>query len=194
MIYTYIHLLISLWVVVYQARRRDRNLPYWPIEVSRMAASGPGALLWLRLSSVGLIMPLAMDNALSQQTLFGWVSLLVVAFVPDNWWWLGHMAGVAGLGVAAVWQAYNTSQWALCGVAFVVWAARLFIKTMAVIWWEQRRSLFDAGSVDRNRDGVQLAKQLMFGERLFRDSRTRRAFQLTGLLQWVALGLCVLIF
>ena len=199
MFYTKLHLFLTVVAVQVAALLVDRSTPYWPIEISRMAASGPVALLAFRTGALALGAPLAMDGAWSRPVLLLWLAMVIIACVDDVTSWLVHMMGVALLGVSACWQTYTLGRRAtpiLLAAAFV-FAIRLVLKA-STVWWNEvggharpLSSLLDATTFHGI---VSHSAALMFGTRTFKSPWTRAAFSVGGALQWVVFAILSLLY
>jgi hypothetical protein len=165
----------------------DRNLPYFPIEISRMAASGP---LALRTFRVGLSTPLAiliiMEHGMSNGPIWlGWLALQLIIWFDDINYWLGHMAGVTLLGMSTVWALYlEPSKWIFFTIAGLLWCLRLAFKAASVWLFEltpNEKDVFDTRLISRIFDR---SLNIMYGIGHAPHPLTVASFQLAGGLQW----------
>ena len=178
----------------------DKAVPYWPIEVSRMAASGRCALASFRIGALAMAVPITLDRAWSGPVAVLYTALVIIALVDDVWSPAGHMAGVALLGAASVWQTYLRGFDAvpIFAAAGVVFCARLVAKA-ATVWWcemsgtdkKQRPQLMRLSTWQ---EIATHALQLMFGKRQFHSQWTKLAFRAGGVLQWTVFGILSLLF
>lgn len=133
------HLLISI-VWIQCIGLKHGNVPYFPIEISRTAASCAMTKSIFLLTAVtlgGTLLQLrAFDNDLD---MFGmWVGLFIVAMYPDDESWGAHMFGLAVLVFGFVVKAYKCQnrRHALKIVvsALALYLLRIVLK-VAVVWW-----------------------------------------------------------
>ncbi len=155
-----------------------QTLPYFPIELSRMLATGPWATWVFRITLALIAIVYARADPWRAAACF---CALGVSVVRDDVSWLGHMVFVWGLllvAVARVWVANRAAQYVVL-LALVTYAARIVLKVNALArcgevgWTELRRSFA-------------YSQEIMTGARRIRNDDVRSAFQLGGLLQWLA--------
>ena len=182
----------------------EDKVPYLPIEVSRMAASGPLALMVFRSGAIAMFVPLTMEHEWSGPAALLYVALVVIALVDDAWSQAGHMVGVVMLFCAAVWQTWQRGADAVpilvtAGVGF---GLRLVAKAGTVWLFEMKgnsahpkhrcKSAVDVQT--QLREIATWSMQLMFGQRQFRSRWTKTAFRAAGVLQWVVFGILAFLF
>lgn len=101
----------------------DGSVPYFPIEISRTAASSPTATHVLGAGILSMLPLLYRTNTLNVMTYGMWLGLAIVAIVPDTVSKSGHMAGVAVLYIAALARIFTE----LNAAAFMHFLCSLFI-------------------------------------------------------------------
>lgn len=190
MFHVKLHLFLTVVCVQVAALFVDRNVPYWPIEISRMAASGPMALQAFRIGTLTLGAAMAMDGTWTEPVLLLlWLAMFIIAWVDDVTSQTGHMFGVALLGASACWQTSLRGREAvpIFVIASVVFVARLVLKA-STVWWNEvggrNLPLFHLLLPKTWFRIASHAKALMFGERAFKSVWTHTAFATAGALQW----------
>lgn len=174
-----------VFVTAMAAKVIDCNLPYFPIEISRMAASGPFALNIFR---IGLSLPLAIllflleEGGYCTPRWLAWVALQIIIWLDDVHYWGWHMVGVVLLGASAVWALYiEPAHLSIFLIAGVIWCIRLALKGMSVWFLELNDNERRISHVfDRSLD-------IMYGigYGMNPDPATVVCFQIAGALQWV---------
>lgn len=155
----------------------DRNTPYFPIEISRILASGPHAY-WSFVIPVIACLPIVPHNLYA---LLSWICIVGIAVVDDKTSWQLHMLFVAGLMSVAVIKAFaSQEQLFIIGMAFFLYAIRIVFKVAAVLLFYNAKTLSDVKDV---------SIQIMFGTIQPANSAMLLAFQLGGVLQWIVLVL-----
>lgn len=171
-------LLLSITYTLLMGLAFDPPAPYFPIEISRVLATGPHAY-WSFIVTTLLLFPWV-PHTWSAMT--SWACVLGIGIVDDKTSWLVHMLFVAGIFVAATAAAMSSREhlFILC-VAACLYMARLVFKAGAVALFElQSWSL--AAIKDRS-------MHIMYGTAVCKSQATLLVFQLGGVLQWVVLWL-----
>ena len=190
MFWAKLHILLVVCAVQHAAVFVDNALPYWPIEVSRMAASGPVALQRFQWGMTLLGVTLLASGELSAINGALWAALVIIAWVDDVTSWAIHMVGVALMGVVVAWQVWTnarTHTWAL-GAAGFIYGIRVVAKAAAVVWYELPPSGVTMEAVfARSMDIMQGRAKCHAPVSLF-------VFQAGGVLQWVVFLLFSAVF
>ena len=197
-----LHLLATVAAVMYAALFIDKRLPYWPIEISRMAASGPAALSVFR-AGVTLLLVTIIYGEGSHLATWLWVALMQIAWLDDVTSFAGHMAGVVQLGLTCAVQAYAVGQpalWPFCAAA-VIFVSRLWLKAYACVcedMADRRYQLSQFDSVAKVVAYVQhlmhIGKDIMMGAREAKTTTGRVAFRFGGVGQWLVFVLLGSVF
>lgn len=98
-----LHLLIT--IICTQVAALLFNVPYFPIEISRTAASGPISSLVFRFGLFSLIVTLLLTGTLNNQTLLLWLSLSMIALFNDKSYFWIHMLGFGIMLALSTYQA-----------------------------------------------------------------------------------------
>ena len=168
------------------------KLPYYPTEVSRMAASGPVPDAIFKAGLFGLVITLYLNNALNQQTGLLWTSLIAIAAFDTVRYPVIHLAGVGALMSAAAYATYCKGRHAMIPLfaAFSIYIFRVALKVLVVFFYEMSikelniwsftqislyRELFDKGMAISTY-GAEACN--------FAPERVIPIFQLCGVLQW----------
>jgi prepilin signal peptidase PulO-like enzyme (type II secretory pathway) len=184
-----------------------RALPYWPIEVSRTAASsrrsywtflaGIAALvLWhvltmIQRAAADVALPALEWPALSLQ----YSGLLVLAAVDDETSLPVHMVGVALFAVGAVANAAALGHATVLRAveyALLVYGARSVVRVAAVLQWEQLEVVPPLPVRERLRRAAMHAQALMYNGDFRRPDRTLWVFRAGAVAQYAALALFAL--
>ncbi len=194
MLYVKLHLLVTVLIVQTLALLdRVSTLPYFPIEISRTAASSHMAGLAFRAGAVTSFVTLYYTDALNWVTLLLWVGLMIIAFVPDNLHFAGHMSGVGVVFVASLLQAWDRPNGLIIlTVAMLLFLSRNVLKFL-VLQHDSRASWF---SLDLYKEVTARNFAIMFSP----PGQTQVApdvlnvFRLGGVLQWVSFCTLSLLF
>lgn len=183
-----IHMLATVLGVMASALFVDKKVPYFPIEVSRMAASGPVALLVFRIGCCSLLITTSVfDGTPSPTILLLCISLAVIAVVDDVTSWIVHMMGVLGLFVSACIQVHSKPVllYTCLLPAGLIYITRVILKGLAVHFLERKQTMATLFDSDVMRGNVIYAADIMFGKRKAIYTETALLFSLGGFLQWV---------
>jgi hypothetical protein len=189
-----VHLLAT--VLVTQALALyEGKVPYFPIEISRTAASSPMAMRSLTTGFATLLITLVYTHTLNAVTLTMWGGLMIVALVPDTFSWALHMLGVAIVLVAACVHVYHRRDMALLPTLVcvgTVYGIRLVLKAGVMLALDPQ-SCASRGQPLGTMMSVLFSRTLdvmMHGPLAFGDAETWRqvapVFKVCGVLQWVA--------
>jgi hypothetical protein len=162
----------------------DKNtaLPYFPIEISRSAASSVIAGNIMKIGFVTLPATMYFTSSFSFTALLLWMGLVVVAFVPDTMSLGLHMSGVALVFGAASLQMRQGTDFILVGFGLTMYVLRIIFKAMAllardsVLYILMAEMGFINAFILRN-------QSIMFGAAV--ATEVLPFYQLSGVLQWV---------
>lgn len=117
------------------------NLPYFPIEVSRTAASDPLALNAFRIGILTLIFTLQTTEPYHTAKLFVWLALVCIAVFDDENYKMLHVVGLVMLGFGMAWLAALRKPygWPILLTAAVIYGIRLVFKFGVLYWFEMDR-------------------------------------------------------
>ena len=151
------------------------SLPYFPIEVSLLAASSVRSAWVLRIGSLLSSLVLFYEKGLWEHLVacFGFVLL---AWFDDTHYYVMHMVGVVVMLLGAI----PLVPWRVQVSAMILFVARILMKVTMVITKEslfQPRLLFD-----------ELRNIMLFGTS---SEDTLMVFRVTGALQWVVFYLLI---
>ena len=192
-----IHMFATVVGVMLTSLFVDKKLPYFPIEVSRMAASGPVALLTFRIGCTTLFLTTwAIDGFPSYNIILLCVSLAVIAIFDDVRSLLGHMLGILGLAVCASIQVWSKPLlvWTCLVPAAAIYLLRVILKAYFIHFWERRQPFRLLFNVHVQEENVLYGVDLMFGKRKFVYAETEMIFELGGFLQWVVFVILGVLF
>lgn len=159
--------------------------PYFPIEISRCAASNPVAH---RMFSLGMLIliPVYFLTANTQKD-YAYVmpilnALSLIGTFNDVENYELHMLGVIMFVVFVAFKIYSEKRSpTIFAIGFAFYCVRFAIKLHALWFFENAASESYAMIVQRNFD-------IMFGRAWLPHPRTLVAFQFAGLFQWIFLG------
>lgn len=181
------------------ALRVDRALPYFPIEISRMAASGPAALWRFRLGVTLLpLTALATDiGSFGELALamlaFAWVGLMFVAWFDDKYFWNEHMAGLYAMAAALFVLGYETlgrDAWPRLALVAATSLIAKAMKVATIVALESGDDYRQYATLEAPAMLLARGNGIMMGEEVPKHAFTRAAFRAGGVLQWA--GFCVL--
>jgi hypothetical protein len=192
------HVFVTIFCSLTLAALEDA-CPYFPIEISRAAATSSLAGTALQAGVTLLPITLAATRTLEGLTLVVWVGLLIVAFVPDTVHRGMHRLGVAVVLLAILLHAWRNEKadGAAIACGIVLYGLRIVLKAAAIVWFDHE-TRFICLAAARSGElthmaaavGLRCIDVTFRGSAVFRDSRTWQqvapVFQLCGVLQWVA--------
>jgi len=165
------------------------KVPYFPIEVSRTAASGRIPMGVFRCGILSLIITLLVSNTLDWQTFTVWLSLSLICCADDVNHWFLHMTGVFSLILVAAYSIYERGEAALIPfvVAIMLYLVRLLVKFLVITFYEiwEERSL----SMRFLRLNIEHHMNIMYeGAKVCkRPDIVIPVFKASGVLQWALL-------
>ncbi len=175
-----IHLLVTIIATQVVALFYERTVPYFPIEISRTAASGKTSLLTFRVGILTIILSLLWTGQLTLITFLLWIGLSIVAVFDDVSYWGLHMIGV---GVVFVIMTVHTFQHGammpiLC--ALIIYGLRFVLDAGTLLYYEQ--CAFDITHF------TTLHKDIMYRGSIAckRPDIVIPVYRIGGLLQWTA--------
>jgi len=190
------HVLATIVATQIVALLVDRSVPYFPIEVSRTAASGPTALCTMRVGFVLLLPVLVWQQQLTMPTLWLWAALVCIAVADDVRYWTVHMLGVAMMLPPLVVGAWSRSAMVPVLVGVSLYLFRLVIKTTVLIVYEvpvgEQRAQYKQGIQTWLRWLVAkvmergMAVMYRGADACQHPSVVMPVFKICGVLQWVA--------
>lgn len=181
------------------------GVPYFPIEISRTAASRPYANFIFALGTTCLIIPMYFDNMLETASyIIMYFGLLFVAIYDDVTAWVPHMCGVVmiimGFVLNYIREYSNTNKskndynFRILVIAHILFIFRVLMKVMVILKIELGLPLFRYNTwlsflIDSlYRDNVfTIAMDIMYNGKKYNtyNDTTIMVFKLAGILQWV---------
>lgn len=154
--------------------------PYFPIEISRCAASGAHHIFSMGLFESFLVYAATLKQGvpLSPLVILIWAALSIIGFFNDVDHWLIHMIGVTILVVAVALKIKEEKRsFGVFWFAFAVYFSRFIFKAQALLFLEHAD------------DPLQHNFDIMFGHAAPLHPRTLLAFQFAGFFQWIFLAM-----
>jgi hypothetical protein len=153
--------------------------PYFPIEISRCLASNAFVTRTFFFALAALPVAASRFDRLSladvtRAHVITYAALWAIAGFDDVEHWALHMLGVALLGVGALRMAWTHNKMDVIVVAGLVYASRLVLKVVVLVWFEGVRSLHEIGAVAAN---IMYTGQCV-------SPHTLTVFKACGVLQW----------
>lgn len=200
-----IHLLSTV-LVTQAAALYDGAVPYFPIEISRTAASSPRASNALATGFCTLILTLFYTQTLDSITFAMWLGLVILALVPDSKNWALHMFGVWIVFAAACAHVYrrreDVSLLPPLVYATAFYLFRIALRTLVILNFDPKAQAAVLALTMRGERNVPKVLKVLFDRAmdvmmrgplaLDEDHRTEvwnrigPAFKLCGVLQWVS--------
>ena len=179
-----VHMLITVLSMINNALFIEKKLPYFPIELSRMAASGPTANLVFRCCTL-LPTTYVFDGPPSPTTLLLCLSIAIVALFDDVRSLAIHMLGVLGIFYCACIQAYNRPVllYTCLIPACIIYIVRIILKGLVVHFLERKQNMATLCDVDVQRGNVIYGADIMYGRKKAKYTETTMIFILGGFLQ-----------
>jgi hypothetical protein len=168
------------------------KVPYFPIEVSRTAASGPIPLTIFRTGIVSIIVTLFITKSLSVQTVMVWLALSIICLFDDVNYWLIHMSGLLGLILVSLYSVYARGKSSIAPflMALTIYGLRNVMKACLIALVETNPKEFD-GIFSRQWLRFQFNRHMAImyqGESAcLYPEFIMPAFKISAVLQWVLL-------
>ena len=168
------------------------DVPYFPIEVSRTAASSKLGLFVFRVGMCSSITSLLFYyRVLAYNHFFAWVSLVTIAVFDDIKWPAMHVVGLVMLATSGTIAAYtaNNGAYLVC-LAALLTIIRLAVRGLAILKYE-------SNDVDVYEDRMWSLKRLVYrcilafrrSAHIMKTGQTEQKvliwFRVSGVLQWV---------
>jgi hypothetical protein len=184
----HVHLITTILLVQFSAVWLDKasSLPYFPIEISRTAASSPLARVILKAGFTSLIGTCLLTQSLTWPRFVLWLGLMLVAWFPDTEHMSLHMSGVAILFVAScmtLWTGWSRQRGMLVVFAVFVYGMRIVFKWV-VLWLTDPRLVQFQASHGLVKGFALRNQEIMFGRESVPPD-TEAFFKLSGVLQWI---------
>jgi hypothetical protein len=139
-----IHLLVTVILTQITSIWIDKNYPYFPIEVSRSAASGYYSMLVFNLGIQSLIITMFISEILCWDYFWLYVSLSLIAYYDDVTSWHLHMIGVMLLFITSINLLRHTKTFRkdvfYIGLAVFTYALRIVLKVCVIYNFEVNES------------------------------------------------------
>jgi hypothetical protein len=162
---SFLFLIAATWIGSYI----DGSVPYFPIEISRTAASGRYGYFGLCLGTI-VFCPYIQGRA---DGWISWIGLLILALVDDKMSWNVHMLGVFIMLFGVALSNVNLTLLFLLGLLFF---SRVVIRFIVV-------SAYEVNHVTIH-NIIQKNKEIMYSGKCAYPI-TLLVFKLSGVLQWV---------
>ena len=171
----------------------DGAVPFFPIEISRTAASSPRATNTLATGFATLIVTMIYTKTLDAVTFSLWLGLMVIALVPDSVSWTVHMLGVVALVAAACAHVYRRRQIALVPpllCALAIYGIRIVFK-LVLLFTVDKQVIAAAASnklsiaFERSMD-IMMRGPLAYNNDPELWNLVGPTFKICGVLQWAA--------
>lgn len=174
-----VHLLVTIIATQLVALFYDRKVPYFPIEISRTAASGQTSLLTFRVGVLSILLTLFWTGHLTLTTFILWIGLSIVAVFDDVSHWGLHMMGVAVVfTVMAVRSIEHGSMPVIYAV--IIYGVRFLLDAATLVTYE--KCAFSPSSF------TALHKDIMYRGAVAckRPDVVIPVYRIGGVLQWAA--------
>lgn len=167
------------------------NVPYFPTEISRNAASGVIPLTIFRFGFFTLIFTLLRANALTWTTFMLWISLVLIAAFDDFNYIFLHSVGVGSLIVSAACNVYyykwNAGIIPFCS-ALLIYGMRGLMKVLTVTYAEMASEEISNITGFYTFFCLRHSKIMYTGAKgCFNAEMTIPVFKFAGVLQWAIL-------
>lgn len=132
-----LHLLASILATQVFALWDSKNLPYFPIEISRTAASSPLATRSLQVGFSTLLVTMVLSGAATWARGLMWLGIMIVAFVPDTLHKVLHIVGVLVVFAAAIMDLAWTGRMYFVFLAGLIYALRTVFLFSSLVWIDE---------------------------------------------------------
>ncbi len=162
------------------------NVPYFPIEISRLAASGHWAshIFKWGLAVIPILFFVFPISSGDPVLVFIFLNLQLVTFWNDVDHWFIHMLGVVGMGISAtvhVLLTWTPEKAFILLIAIVIWMVRLILKATMVVLYEAPEK-YTPYSVGKRSVSIMYTGKC-------NNPYTLQVFKLCGVLQWIVFAL-----
>lgn len=183
MFYAKLHFVVTVMLTQAAALLDPAStLPFFPIEISRTAASSVYATAILQVGA--FLMAWLIPSTIPAVVL--WCGFSLVALIPDTVHRNGHRAGVMVALLGALGQApYVPYGWLIFFLGGVTHALHVGCKVVALVVWEGKRA---------PRDVMQRHDEIMYTRGATVTPRVLNVFRLGGVLQWTSFVILSLLF
>ena len=184
MFWVKVHLFVLVVIVQTIALFKETTLPYFPIEISRTAATGDLNKTLFPLGILSLGITFWMTGEFKLQYLLSWIGLFILSYFDDEKYFLLHMFGVFIMIVGVILIGlYSKTRYAdliivLC--AMIIYAVRVIMKLLVVMLLEvNANDMFNFIKIK------QVIDQIMFAGICQYPLQTLTVFRICGVLQWI---------
>jgi hypothetical protein len=206
-----LHCLLVLLLTTFISLLIDKSLPFFPIEISRIASSGKYAQQVFKWGITSIVFSLmyevmfASENATSQPCgWLVWFGVMIAAWFPDKHYFIIHSSGVLLIVLAVLVHVVRKSQ-----ESMAVFLLALFIQGLGlaikgyVVWFIEfgnGKAYNPLAYVDALISAPQIVQhgmELLFAaeqERMVHAKLSVPCFQVSGVMQWLALYLMSSVF
>lgn len=185
-----VHLFVLVVIIQSIALIKETTLPYFPIEISRTAATGELNKTLFPLGILSLGVTFWMTGEFKLQYILSWIGLIILSYFDDKNYFLLHMFGVFIMIVGVILIGlYSKTRYAdliivLC--AIMIYAVRVVMKLLVVIILEvNSNDMFNFIKIK------QVIEQIMFEGICRYPVHTLIVFRICGLLQWILFAMLV---
>ncbi len=177
-----------------------RQYPYFPIEISRSAATNDLALRVFRYGSVSVLLSMYFEQRCSLPDLVAWVSMCGIAICDDVKYPNTHVAFIGTLVSACLFFLEQNFRGVLILAALVMMIARLVLSCSALLYYELLDShgptracgctnilIYPWQVIKHHRWLATLHKEIMYGRKiqLRHPAPVMLAFKIKGVMQWL---------
>lgn len=191
------HLFVTI-IATQMAALGSGKVPYFPIEVSRTAASSDRAAFIFQFGMSVLLGTLNLTQTLTKGTFTLWIGLLVIAFVRDTDSWWGHMAGVGIVFCGALIHLASEKQVPLLPLAWAIgiMGLRVVVRSLVLIAYDPHLGSVSLGTLKDRTHAIMFRGRWAFADQYSSvwDNTIEPTLQICGVLQWVAFYCLSLMF
>lgn len=155
----------------------DAQVPYFPIEISRMIAGPRARLFFLVAFCVFFII----ERRWVTRNLLVSLGVFTLGYYSDQYSWALHMTGVAIMAVGFLASAWSNGRLLWLAGAALLWSARVALKLAVLVW---RTGTLNPITL------FHTFKHIMYTGDTGGDALVLLVFKACGALQWVALAIC----
>lgn len=186
---TLVHSLTVVTSVLYIAWH-GRHYPYFPIEISRSAATNELALRIFRYGSVSVLLSMYFEQRFSLPDLAAWFSMCGIAICDDIKYPNTHIAFVGTLVTSCLFFLEQNFRGVLILTALTMMIARLVLSCSALLYYEIGHTnvlTYPWQVIKHHRRLTILHKEIMYGRKvqLRHPAPVMLAFKVKGVMQWL---------
>ena len=182
---TQLHLLITI-VATQVTALISGKVPFFPIEISRTAASSSLSYLVFNVGILSFIVTVLLVGLFDWNIFLLWIGLSIISIYDDVNHLNAHNLGLVVVAIAAIIRSYTINKWMMSIAAFIVFVCKIIVKVLPMYYCE----------VSSIHDIHHRSLEIMYygSEKSLHPNITIPILQVSGVLQWLLFYLLSFVF